>query len=65
LANDPEIAARLLASFLKKREARIRGALCSGELAKARQFVNGGSNGVGRFVEAYSIGEKLIPDEPA
>ncbi|HZS49366.1 MAG TPA: peptidoglycan-binding protein [Bryobacterales bacterium] len=65
LANDPEIAARLLASFLKKREARIRGALGSGELAKARQFVNGGSNGLGRFVEAYSIGEKLIPDELA
>ncbi len=65
LANDPQIAARLLASFLKKREAKIREALRSGQLAKARQLVNGGSNGIERFVEAYSIGEKLIPEEPA
>jgi putative chitinase len=63
LANDPGIAARLLASFLKHREGRIRAALTAGDLPEARRLVNGGSNGFGEFEAAYRIGLALVPAE--
>jgi peptidoglycan L-alanyl-D-glutamate endopeptidase CwlK len=62
LANDPTVAAQLLASFLKSREDRIQAALAAGDLATARRLVNGGSNGLDRFTEAYNIGNSVIPD---
>jgi peptidoglycan L-alanyl-D-glutamate endopeptidase CwlK len=62
LANDPAIAAQLLASFLKSREQSITKALTDGDLATARRLVNGGSNGLDRFTDAYNIGKSLIPD---
>jgi len=62
LANDPQIAAKLLASFLKSREQSIATALEKGDLATARRLVNGGSNGIDRFTDAYQIGSSLIPD---
>jgi peptidoglycan L-alanyl-D-glutamate endopeptidase CwlK len=65
LANDPEIAARLLASFLKREEAAIRTALAGGDLATARKLVNGGSHGLGAFSEAYQTGDGLIPASAA
>ena len=58
LANDPDIAARLLASFLKSREAPILAALAKNDLAAARKLVNGGSAG---FTDAYRRGQALIP----
>jgi putative chitinase len=58
-ANDPAIAARLLASFLKTKESRIRTSLAAGDLAAARRLVNGGSHGLDRFTEAYRLGERL------
>ncbi|HXN48325.1 MAG TPA: hypothetical protein VN893_16875 [Bryobacteraceae bacterium] len=61
LANDPDIAARLLASFLKSREERILAALTKNDLAAARKLVNGGSNGTTRFIDAYQRGDALIP----
>jgi peptidoglycan L-alanyl-D-glutamate endopeptidase CwlK len=61
LANDPEIAARLLASFLKSREKQILAALAKNDLAAARKLVNGGSNGLARFTDAYQRGYALIP----
>lgn len=63
LANDPDIAARLLASFLKHREQRIRAALAANDLRQARRLVNGGSNGLDAFTEAYNTGLALVPDE--
>ena len=60
LANDPQIAAKLLASFLKNREAQIKQALLAGDLTGARRLVNGGSHGLDVFKEAFRIGEKLI-----
>src|ERR1700690_4578186 len=60
LANDPDIAARLLASFLKSREERILAALAENDLATARKLVNGGSAGLARFTDAYQRGETLI-----
>ena len=59
LANDPEIAAALLATFLKKEERRIRGALLIDDLKEARRAVNGGTHGFERFADAFNIGRML------
>ena len=64
LANDPDIAARLLASFLERRETQIRQALAAGDLASARRLVNGGTFGVDKFTDAYQRGLTLVPDNP-
>ncbi|HUP05297.1 MAG TPA: glycoside hydrolase family 19 protein [Bryobacteraceae bacterium] len=60
LANDPAIAAKLLASFLKSRQTRILAALQAGDLKAARRLVNGGSAGLDRFTDAYKTGEALL-----
>ena len=60
LANDPKIAARILARFLKDKERRIKEALLDNDLRLARRLVNGGSHGLADFTEAYNIGDKLI-----
>jgi putative chitinase len=60
LANDPGIAARLLASFLKLHEAKIRSALDANDLREARRLVNGGSNGIAAFEEAYRKGLAIV-----
>ena len=62
LANDPDIAARLLASFLKSQENRIRTALRAGDLTTARQAVNGGCHGLEAFTQSYEIGNEVLPD---
>ena len=62
LANDPDLASRLLASFIKSKELRIKEALLADDLATARKLVNGGSHGLEDFTNAYRIGEKLIPE---
>ena len=59
-ANDPEIAAKLLAKFLKDREAKIRFALRNDNLATARKLVNGGTWGLSQFREAFLIGKSLL-----
>jgi len=63
LANDPKIAADLLAGFLKDHEAQIRAALATGNLIQARKLVNGGSNGLADFEAAYNQGVALLPDK--
>lgn len=60
LANDPRIAAQLLASFLNDKERAIKEALLDNNLRLARKLVNGGSHGLDRFAEAYHIGDRLI-----
>jgi putative chitinase len=60
LANDPQIAADLLARFLKNKEAGIRRALANDDLMTARRLVNGGSHGLQQFIEAFRTGERLI-----
>jgi peptidoglycan L-alanyl-D-glutamate endopeptidase CwlK len=60
LANDSVIAARILASFLKDRELKIKGALLEGNLALARRYVNGGRHGLEVFSEAYTTGSALL-----
>ena len=61
-ANDPVIAAKLLARFIADRERPIREALAENDLATARRLVNGGSNGLNRFTDAFQKGMQLIPD---
>ncbi len=63
LANHPGIAARLLASFLKTNEQKIRAALAADDLREARRLVNGGSNGLDAFEAAYRSGMLLVPSE--
>jgi peptidoglycan L-alanyl-D-glutamate endopeptidase CwlK len=60
LANDPQVAARLLARFLKNKEAGIRRALANDDLRTARRLVNGGSHGLAGFTSAFRTGETLI-----
>jgi peptidoglycan L-alanyl-D-glutamate endopeptidase CwlK len=60
LANQPDIAAKLLASFLKSKESAIRNALANGDLKKARRLVNGGSHGLQQFTQAFNLGKTVI-----
>lgn len=60
LANQPDIAAKLLASFLKSKEAKIRAALKQNDLKTARKLVNGGSHGLDAFTQAFNIGKSVI-----
>jgi putative chitinase len=61
LAGDPAVAANLLALFLADKELAIKKALLAGHMATARQLVNGGTNGLDRFEDAYQRGAALIP----
>lgn len=60
LANQPNIAAKLLASFIKNKELKIRNALNAGDLKTARKLVNGGSHGLAEFTKAFNTGNNLI-----
>jgi peptidoglycan L-alanyl-D-glutamate endopeptidase CwlK len=59
-ANDPAIAAYLLAAFLTDAELPLKRALLEGRLATARSLVNGGTNGLSRFTDAYNTGAKAL-----
>lgn len=60
LANQPDIAAKLLASFLKSKESKIRSALARNDLKTARKLVNGGSHGLDQFTQAFNTGKASI-----
>lgn len=60
LANDPDVAARILAQFLKDAETRIRNALQVRDFREARKAVNGGTHGLAQFIKAYTTGEVLV-----
>jgi len=59
-ANDPGTAGLLLAAFVKAHEIALKQALLADDLAHARRLVNGGSNGLDRFISAYRIGQGLL-----
>lgn len=58
-ALEPEIAARILAAFVKRAGRKIQEAILSNDLKAARRAVNGGEHGLDRFLEAYDRGSKL------
>lgn len=58
-ANDPVIAARVLAAFLKDKESTIRTALNKGDLVTARKAVNGGTHGLDAFKLTFQKGSQL------
>jgi putative chitinase len=60
LANKPDIAANILAFFLKRKELAIKQALMRDDLRHARKLVNGGSHGLDRFTDAFRIGARLL-----
>jgi putative chitinase len=60
LANDPTIAGKLLAAFLKDKERLIKEALIIQDLNLARRLVNGGNHGIDRFQQAFKLGDSLI-----
>ncbi len=59
-ANEPEIAARILAAFIGDKRARAKYAILGNDLATARKLVNGGSHGLDRFTEAFETGARLL-----
>jgi peptidoglycan L-alanyl-D-glutamate endopeptidase CwlK len=59
IALDPDIAARILAAFMKRAQKKIMHALGANDLKAARRAVNGGEHGIDRFLEAYDRGAKL------
>ena len=61
LANDPVIAARILAQFLKDHEARIRSAIAAEDGEAARRAVNGGTHGIDAFLDAWNRGQEVLP----
>ena len=59
-ANDPDIAARVLAAFIGDKRTGAKYALLGGDLAYARKLVNGGKHGLDRFTEAFETGARLL-----
>lgn len=60
LANKSNVASRILALFLKRKELRIKEALIENDLRQARKLVNGGSHGLEPFIQAFRVGESLL-----
>jgi papain like protease len=65
LANAPEVAAVLLATFLSSRATAMRRALAQGNLASARKLVNGGSFGLDKFESVFALAGSLPAATPA
>jgi predicted chitinase len=59
-ANKPEIAARLLALFIRDCQNRMIKAIEANDFREARKAVNGGSHGLKEFTEAYKIGDQRL-----
>ena len=55
-ANDPQIAAELLALFIKDKQPRVKYAILGGDLTYARKLVNGGSHGLDNFTTSFNAG---------
>ena len=61
LANAPEVAAMLLATFLAHRADPMRAALAEGKYLAARKMVNGGSHGLDRFTNVFDLAKQVWP----
>jgi len=65
LENDPAIASRTLAYYLKIKESAIRQAIKSNDLRTARRLINGSSGGLDKFAETFELGDRLLGPDPA
>jgi len=61
LANAPEVAALLLATFLADKATRARECLARQDYAGARRLVNGGSHGLDRFRSVFELAGAVAP----
>jgi peptidoglycan hydrolase-like protein with peptidoglycan-binding domain len=61
LANAPEVAAVLLATFLDAHKGPMQAALAEGNYLKARKLVNGGSHGLDRFKSVFDAAAAKAP----
>ncbi|MGH6648959.1 glycoside hydrolase family 19 protein [Aquabacterium sp.] len=61
LANAPEVAAMLLATFLAQRADAMRTALAEGKYLVARKMVNGGAHGLDRFKNVFDLAKAVWP----
>jgi len=57
LANAPEVAALLLALFLRRHRTALEQALARGDYAAARRLVNGGTHGLDRFSSVFALAQ--------
>lgn len=60
MANDPALAGKILARFIKNKEKQVRAALARNDLDTARKLVNGGSHGIADFKDAFRKGEAAL-----
>ena len=60
LANRPDVAAAILALFIKQAEGIIRQALARQDFATARKAVNGGTHGLPTFQQTYLAGQQFL-----
>lgn len=65
LANAPEVAAVLLATFLASKATSMRRALSTGDTKAARKLVNGGSFGLDKFESVFTLAKSLRAPAPA
>ncbi|MET0383716.1 MAG: C1 family peptidase, partial [Burkholderiaceae bacterium] len=65
LANAPEVAAVLLASFLHSHAEAIRADVAAGDLAAARKIVNGGTHGLDQFKSVFDLAKKAFAQAAA
>jgi peptidoglycan L-alanyl-D-glutamate endopeptidase CwlK len=61
LACDAKYAGLILAAFISDHVVEAKHALLEGDLRHARRIVNGGSNGLDHFSDAYKRGIVLLP----
>lgn len=64
LANEPLIAARLLAAYIDDHREWIETALARDDFAAVRKAVNGGSHGLAAFRQAYLAGYATLHSTP-
>lgn len=61
LANAPEVAAVLLATFLNDVAGPMQAALAANKLAVARKLVNGGTYGLDKFSSVFRLADTVWP----
>ncbi len=62
-ANEPAVAAQILAAFLAEKRRMIKLAILGRDLAQARKLVNGGRHGLERFEDTFRKGEALLAEK--